>query len=175
MEPYPPCDNPNCNHCKPPVSYPPPHNDHPPCAPPPKPCPPPGDRPCIPCEDDFDGPSCGPPFNGPSCGPYNGLDDNFMAPRDYSSSDSEDDHHHPKCMPPPYDDCEITDTEILNYLLYKYRLDKHKLIISMKKNRDNEFKVTVMNRFYKENKFIKCKPIKEQYRFFSFGDAMFIY
>ncbi|XWV26987.1 hypothetical protein QJ857_gp0062 [Tupanvirus soda lake] len=66
------------------------------------------------------------------------------------------------------DDFIVTDEYLLDYLLKKYKLDKHKLILSIKKSKENETKLCILRDFYKYNKnLIKiCMPIKEQYKIF---------
>jgi len=57
----------------------------------------------------------------------------------------------------------ITDEYLLDYLLKKYKLDKNKLVLLIKKNKETEFKNLTIKDFYKQHKKIKHKPIKEQY------------
>lgn len=82
-----------------------------------------------------------------------------------SSSDSDDCGRYSsddECIHP--DEFIITDEMLLDYLLKKYQLDKNKLVYSLKKIKENEFKNYILKNFYKKNSFAKCKPIKEQYR-----------
>ena len=62
----------------------------------------------------------------------------------------------------------MTDEYLLDYLLRKYKLDKYKLIASIKKSKENEFKLHVLKDFYKHHKYLikLCKPLKEQYKIF---------
>lgn len=62
----------------------------------------------------------------------------------------------------------VTDEYLLDYLLKKYKLDKYKLITSIKKLKEQENKICIMKDFYKYNKnlMISYKPFKEHYKFF---------
>jgi hypothetical protein len=70
--------------------------------------------------------------------------------------------------PLPYDDFIVTDEYLLDYLLRKYKLDKHKLISSIKKTKENEIKMHIMKDFYKYCKHYNQinKPCKELYKIF---------
>ena len=60
----------------------------------------------------------------------------------------------------------ISDEYLLNYLLKKYKLDKQKLIVSIQKNKDNEIKCSIMDKFYRTHHQIRNRPFREQYRIF---------
>lgn len=62
----------------------------------------------------------------------------------------------------------ITDEYLLDYLLQKYRLDKRKLIASIIKSREMEFKMDVMKNFYDHNRYLinSHKPISHHYKIF---------
>jgi hypothetical protein len=65
-----------------------------------------------------------------------------------------------------FDDYMITDEYLLNYLLHKYRLDKEKLILSIKRNREKEFKLMIIRNFYEKNKEIINYPFPEHWKLF---------
>ncbi len=62
----------------------------------------------------------------------------------------------------------ITDEYLLNYLLRKYKLDKYKLIASIKRAKDHENKMHHMKVFYKNNKFliVTYRPFSEHWKKF---------
>lgn len=60
----------------------------------------------------------------------------------------------------------VTDEYLLEYLLKKYRLEKNKLIHMIENQKKHEYIMSVIEFFYKENKEIKKKPIKDQYKYF---------
>lgn len=66
------------------------------------------------------------------------------------------------------DEYMISDEYLLNYLLRKYKLDKYKLIASIKKSKDYENKIYIMKTFYKNNKFLinTYKPFIEHWKIF---------
>ena len=64
-----------------------------------------------------------------------------------------------------YNDC-IDDTYLLKYLLKKYNLDKQKLICSIQKTREKNFKRQVICNFYEDNAHLINRPFIEQYRMF---------
>ena len=172
MENY-PCNNPNCQHCgnrpfvppnenfpEPIDEYPPPQNiiNRPPpnqpypCHPGPPNQHPPCSRPCQ--------PPC-PPNIPPQ-------------PRCIEPVDDFCDFDDGCPLPPPdrfYNDdaCinnEITDDYLLNYLLRKYKIDKQKLIVMLRKSRESDYKSFVMKKFYKENKNARNMQFREQYKIF---------
>jgi sulfur relay (sulfurtransferase) DsrF/TusC family protein len=67
---------------------------------------------------------------------------------------------------PMYKPFLVTDEYLLNYLLKKYKLDKHKLVQMIKKTKENEFKMLVLKDFYEDCENIQLKPVKEQYQLF---------
>ncbi|AUV58224.1 hypothetical protein [Bandra megavirus] len=60
----------------------------------------------------------------------------------------------------------VTDEYLLEYLLKKYRLEKSKLIHMIENQKKHEYIISIIEFFYKENKEIKNKPIKDQYKYF---------
>lgn len=60
----------------------------------------------------------------------------------------------------------ITDTDILDYILWKYRLDKNKIICMMMKTKENELKRAAFQRFYQEYPCVINKEVCEQYKIF---------
>jgi hypothetical protein len=64
------------------------------------------------------------------------------------------------------DDYIVTDEYLLDYLLHVYKLDKEKLIYSIKKNREKEIKLEIIENFYNENRRIINLPFIEQWKFF---------
>lgn len=60
----------------------------------------------------------------------------------------------------------ISDSEILEYLLWKYRLDKCKVIYSMKKSKEKEIKLITIKKFFQSNQNLYFKSVKEQYKLF---------
>lgn len=74
--------------------------------------------------------------------------------------------NNPHCNNPKCNRFKISDEYLLDYLLKKYKLDKYKLISSILKTREHEFKQNIIKNFYKQNKNIKHKSFKEQYKFF---------
>jgi len=60
----------------------------------------------------------------------------------------------------------VTDEYLLNYLLKKYQLDKQKLIKSIERTYEKEMKLSVIKKFYKQNKYLINRPFKEQYQYF---------
>ena len=102
-----------------------------------------------------------------------------------SDSDSEHDtsdrcppinSHKKHCDEPIHPrDFVITDEYLLDYLLKKYGIDQHKLVLTIRKNKELEFKKFTLKCFYRENNHIKCKPIKEQYKVFKNWNCSDIY
>ena len=60
----------------------------------------------------------------------------------------------------------VTDAYLLDYLLKKYKIDKQKLIAMIKKNRESEYKYSIMIKFYKDNKNLRKMPLHKQYKIF---------
>ena len=61
---------------------------------------------------------------------------------------------------------KIDDAYLLEYLLKKLNLDKNRLIHSIKKNQEQEFKNFIIRDFYNDNPDMVGKPMREQYSVF---------
>lgn len=68
---------------------------------------------------------------------------------------------------PCYREFMVTDGYLLDYLLRFYRLDKEKLIISIKKSKEKEFKMGIIDNFYCQNRHLWNRPFPEHLRAFS--------
>jgi hypothetical protein len=66
----------------------------------------------------------------------------------------------------PQNDPEITDGEILEYLLRVYHLDKKRLIDYLKYEKSREKIKMLIRNFYHEYPMIKYKSLNEQYHAF---------
>ena len=75
-------------------------------------------------------------------------------------------HNHHVNKNIPINSSKINDTYLLNFLLGKYKLDKQKLIISIQKSLENDFKFRVITGFYNDNENIIDKPVREQFKLF---------
>ena len=163
----PPCDRPFNPPCDRPFN--------PPCN---KPCNQPFNAPCNkPCNQPFN-PPCNQPFNQPCDQPCDGP---LLNKEVFDNCDTDEFD----CLPDPrVNDCHkknapcqkiinnpncddyISDTFLLNYLLKKYKLDKQKLILSIQKHREKDFRLRVICNFYEDNEDVVNKPFREQYRMF---------
>lgn len=194
MENYGPCNNPDCQKCgnrrfmnqepvpnyyqndnpemisRPPI--PPPNRGHPPYKP----------GPCAPnCHNNFP-PQCAPnlPPNLPP-GPnrieqVEDFDDNYSEENNYPVENRYHENNYPVdngyipenryCGDANYIDDEITDEYLLNYLLKKYKIDKQKLIMMLRRSRESEYKYFIMKKFYKVNNTVYKLQFHEQYKIF---------
>lgn len=60
----------------------------------------------------------------------------------------------------------VSDTELLEYLLQKYHLNKEAVIHSIIKQKEHRFKMNLLKDFYHQFHKIVYRPIKEQYHVF---------
>lgn len=67
-----------------------------------------------------------------------------------------------------FNDCnhQITNDDLLDFVLRKYKIDKNKLIHSLIRIREQEHKMCVFHNFYKYNECLISKSLKEQYKVF---------
>lgn len=72
----------------------------------------------------------------------------------------------PKQITDHYMNFQVTDQYLLEYLLNKYRIDKQKLIQSIRKEKENYLKSLILCDFYDDCENIHNKTIKEQYQLF---------
>lgn len=69
----------------------------------------------------------------------------------------------------------ITDKYLLGYLLKKYKLDKNKIIATLKIIKEKEIKLDVIKEFYNRNKILSKRPFREHYNLFKqWNDSGFI-
>lgn len=61
---------------------------------------------------------------------------------------------------------QITNDDLLDFLLRKYKIDKNKLIYSLTRLKEQEQKLCIIQNFYRHHKCLVPRPIKEQYKVF---------